>query len=91
VRAGSRFSGHGSRFFDGAFDASGVFRHGASRFSERLTTDYSFQKTTFSLVIERAVLGEREMHRREPRMQHLDQKALATRWLISPRTLEQWR
>ena len=24
-------------------------------------------------------------------MQHLDQKALACRWLISPRTLEQWR
>ena len=24
-------------------------------------------------------------------MQHLDQKALAERWLISPRTLEQWR
>jgi hypothetical protein len=25
------------------------------------------------------------------RMQHLDQKALADRWLVSPRTLEQWR
>jgi hypothetical protein len=24
-------------------------------------------------------------------MQHLDQKALADRWLVSPRTLEQWR
>jgi hypothetical protein len=24
-------------------------------------------------------------------MQHLDQKHLADRWLISPRTLEQWR
>ena len=24
-------------------------------------------------------------------MQHLDQKALAERWLLSPRTLEQWR
>ena len=24
-------------------------------------------------------------------MQHLDQKHLAERWLISPRTLEQWR
>jgi hypothetical protein len=24
-------------------------------------------------------------------MQHLDQKQLAERWLISPRTLEQWR
>ena len=24
-------------------------------------------------------------------MQHLDQKDLAKRWLISPRTLEQWR
>ena len=24
-------------------------------------------------------------------MQHLDQKGLADRWLISPRTLEQWR
>ena len=24
-------------------------------------------------------------------MQHLDQKDLAERWLISPRTLEQWR
>jgi len=24
-------------------------------------------------------------------MQHLDQKTLAERWLISPRTLEQWR
>lgn len=24
-------------------------------------------------------------------MQHLDQNSLATRWLISPRTLEQWR
>ena len=24
-------------------------------------------------------------------MQHLDQKGLAERWLISPRTLEQWR
>jgi predicted site-specific integrase-resolvase len=24
-------------------------------------------------------------------MQHLNQKALAERWLISPRTLEQWR
>jgi hypothetical protein len=24
-------------------------------------------------------------------MQHLDQKTLAKRWLISPRTLEQWR
>jgi hypothetical protein len=24
-------------------------------------------------------------------MQHLDQKGLAKRWLISPRTLEQWR
>jgi hypothetical protein len=24
-------------------------------------------------------------------MQHLDQKALAGRWQISPRTLEQWR
>jgi hypothetical protein len=24
-------------------------------------------------------------------MQHLDQKRLAERWLISPRTLEQWR
>jgi hypothetical protein len=24
-------------------------------------------------------------------MQHLDQKALAERWVISPRTLEQWR
>ena len=24
-------------------------------------------------------------------MIHLDQKALAKRWLISPRTLEQWR
>jgi hypothetical protein len=24
-------------------------------------------------------------------MQHLDQKTLAGRWLVSPRTLEQWR
>jgi hypothetical protein len=24
-------------------------------------------------------------------MQHIDQKHLAERWLISPRTLEQWR
>jgi hypothetical protein len=24
-------------------------------------------------------------------MEHLDQKGLAKRWLISPRTLEQWR
>ena len=24
-------------------------------------------------------------------MQHLDQKGLAKRWMISPRTLEQWR
>jgi len=24
-------------------------------------------------------------------MQHVDQKGLAARWLISPRTLEQWR
>ncbi len=24
-------------------------------------------------------------------MQHLDQNGLAERWLISPRTLEQWR
>jgi Helix-turn-helix domain len=24
-------------------------------------------------------------------MQHLDQKALADRWQVSPRTLEQWR
>jgi hypothetical protein len=24
-------------------------------------------------------------------MQHLDQKTLAERWLISPRTLDQWR
>jgi hypothetical protein len=24
-------------------------------------------------------------------VQHLDQKGLAERWLISPRTLEQWR
>ena len=24
-------------------------------------------------------------------MQHIDQKGLAERWLISPRTLEQWR
>ena len=24
-------------------------------------------------------------------MQHIDQKELARRWLISPRTLEQWR
>jgi hypothetical protein len=24
-------------------------------------------------------------------MRHLDQNQLATRWLISPRTLEQWR
>jgi hypothetical protein len=24
-------------------------------------------------------------------MQHLDQKKLGERWLISPRTLEQWR
>jgi hypothetical protein len=24
-------------------------------------------------------------------MQHLDQKVLADRWLVSPRTLEQWR
>jgi hypothetical protein len=24
-------------------------------------------------------------------MQHVDQKGLAQRWLISPRTLEQWR
>jgi hypothetical protein len=24
-------------------------------------------------------------------MQHLDQKGLADRWLVSPRTLEQWR
>lgn len=24
-------------------------------------------------------------------MEHLDQKQLARRWLISPRTLEQWR
>ena len=24
-------------------------------------------------------------------MQHFDQKRLANRWLISPRTLEQWR
>ena len=24
-------------------------------------------------------------------MQHLDQRTLAERWLISPRTLEQWR
>jgi hypothetical protein len=24
-------------------------------------------------------------------MQHLDQKALADRWLVSPPTLEQWR
>ena len=24
-------------------------------------------------------------------MQHLDQKHLAKRWLVSPRTLEQWR
>ena len=24
-------------------------------------------------------------------MQHLDQNALADRWLLSPRTLEQWR
>ena len=24
-------------------------------------------------------------------MQHIDQKELAKRWLISPRTLEQWR
>ena len=24
-------------------------------------------------------------------MQHLDQKTVAERWLISPRTLEQWR
>ena len=24
-------------------------------------------------------------------MQHLDQKQLARRWLLSPRTLEQWR
>lgn len=24
-------------------------------------------------------------------MQHVDQKGLAERWLISPRTLEQWR
>jgi hypothetical protein len=24
-------------------------------------------------------------------MQHLDQKNLAARWLVSPRTLEQWR
>ena len=26
-----------------------------------------------------------------PTMKHLNQKALAERWLISPRTLEQWR
>jgi hypothetical protein len=24
-------------------------------------------------------------------MRHLDQKSLAERWLVSPRTLEQWR
>jgi hypothetical protein len=29
--------------------------------------------------------------RREPELQHLDQRHLADRWLISPRTLEQWR
>jgi hypothetical protein len=31
------------------------------------------------------------VHEREQGMQHLDQKHLAERWLISPRTLEQWR
>jgi hypothetical protein len=30
-------------------------------------------------------------HAEEQTMQHLDQKRLAQRWLISPRTLEQWR
>jgi hypothetical protein len=36
-------------------------------------------------------LDEREVHEREQGMQHLDQKTLAKRWLVSPRTLEQWR
>jgi hypothetical protein len=31
------------------------------------------------------------VHEREQAMQHLDEKHLAERWLISPRTLEQWR
>ena len=34
---------------------------------------------------------ERAAQERTGSMQHLDQKRLAERWLISPRTLEQWR
>ena len=43
-------------------------------------------------MIERAVSDGRALRRREPTGAASDQKHLAERcWLISPRTLEQWR
>jgi hypothetical protein len=45
----------------------------------------------FSRVIQGVAVIRRHHVGEKRTMQHLDQKGLAKRWLISPRTLEQWR
>jgi hypothetical protein len=57
-----------------------------------LSTDLSGEKA--QVLPREIVLGRerrRDVQERTSAMHTLDQKGLADRWLISPRTLEQWR